>query len=121
MDWDDIEESWQDAQIEEAYPWIEIRPGVLRRMVIGKRWSARLNRWVNLAYQQKWRCQDCHGVEDLDFMVGKELWEEIMKPKDLQKQGGFICRHCFSKRLGRPLALKDLTEAPINHPLREKL
>ena len=58
-------------------------------------------------------CADCGTPSPNLFMVHKVLW-------NLHGNGkGILCRHCFSKRMGRPVVREDLTDAPINYIWQE--
>jgi hypothetical protein len=63
--------------------------------------------------QSRSPCEDC-GLDVLDihehYMVRNALWNKV--------SGGakYLCIGCLEKRLGRELAQKDFSDAPINNP-----
>jgi len=79
----------------------------------------------------KCECWDC-GKEFPYFgtespMVRDSIWEEIAKDEpriqyydksgDTWVGGGFLCKDCIEKRLGRPLEYEDLMDAQIGEPV----
>lgn len=63
-------------------------------------------------------------VPDLDddqyFMVNDKLWYDTCLDNNLSPFV-VLCRDCFEKLLGRKLTLEDLTDVPVNKPLRKIL
>lgn len=60
------------------------------------------------------------------YMVENSVWEAAGMPADTSaappagadhKHGFFLCVACIEKRLGRPLAPDDFTDAPVNDPM----
>ena len=63
----------------------------------------------------RFRCSDCGSgmTAARGFMVCDEVWKAAgMDYK------GFLHLPCLEKRLGRPLALADFTDVPINDNIR---
>ena len=58
-------------------------------------------------------CGDCGGFNPC-YMVTREVWEASRLPQ----KGALCCFKCLEARIGRPLALSDFTDAPINDPVR---
>lgn len=86
--------------------WFEPRPGAHLRTLLLK----------GIEFQQ-WQlnCQVCCKPHYNGYMVLDPLWLDVMG----KEGGGIICMSCFENKLGRPLTLEDMTDAPINDPFRK--
>lgn len=63
-------------------------------------------------------CPDCGEQAYSTYMVRNELWRAHT---DLSERDRLIHYACFEQRLGRKIAVDDLTGAPINYALRASL
>lgn len=57
-------------------------------------------------------CRDCGDLVQL-YMVKDELWEQAV-PDDPHDMSIWICMPCLADRLGRPITVFDLNDAPCN-------
>lgn len=116
MNWEDIP-AWPplgetDVPVSK---WSEARPGVLLRTFQNARGLT--------FYQHKYRCQDCKvsWEHEREFHVTDSLWDVTMGNKPvyvgsfsgepfevLPRGGGWICKGCFERKLGRTLTKEDM-------------
>lgn len=70
------------------------------------------------AYGLHRKCHDCKEY-GYGYMLQDCVWYEALEVnKDDDEIVNYLCLWCVDKRLGRPVNLDDLSEAPINDPLR---
>jgi hypothetical protein len=60
-------------------------------------------------------------------MVRDDIWRQIAKDEPQIQYytrdgetwigGGYLCKDCMEKRLGRPLEYEDLMDAQLGHPV----
>lgn len=60
-------------------------------------------------------------------MVRNDIWQKIAQDEpevqyydrkgETWVGGGYLCKDCMEKRLGRSLKFEDLRDAEINHPI----
>lgn len=60
--------------------------------------------------QRRRTCIDCQTLELTGYMVKHSIWAEA----SLATNAGCLHVWCLEKRLGRPLQVEDLLDAPIN-------
>lgn len=56
-------------------------------------------------------CGDC-GSYGLSYMLVDDVWAQVGEAHDV------FCLRCAEKRLGRPISVSDLSDAPLNDPAR---
>lgn len=59
------------------------------------------------------KCEDC-GSFGLHYMLKKDVWELTVETSPAR----LLCLPCVERRLGRKLVVADLSDAPINGPIK---
>jgi hypothetical protein len=79
----------------------------------------------------KCKCWDCGAefpyIGTESPMVSDKIWKQIASDEpqiqfydrrgETWVQGGFLCKDCMEKRLGRPLQWEDLKDYELGHPV----
>ena len=67
---------------------------------------------VEVAMRPDSNCNDCDRY-GLGYMIKDEIWSEAVGESPVR----YLCLWCVEKRLGRPVQLDDIDDAPINTPI----